>query len=701
MLVTTHSHVEPSPASPVQPRLAAQLDALGVSTTRPPTQAQWTEVLASVGATYAQLAQSEADFKALVEQLPDPVFVRDGDRVVYANQAMATLLRYENRSDLIGISSVSFIHPDDHDLIRQDRLNQEGDRPREGFTRWLEARWVGREDDVIFVNGGRTRVMWGGKPAYLTIARDVTEQKMARDERERAAKALRISEAQYRILFDGTPLPTLLFDPETAFILQANDAATRVYGYSRDELCGLRMLDLKIEAERAPFPAEMSQLLGEFAATGSSTFRGVRTHVRKDGRRIDLDLQSQAISIGGRPLVLTQALDVTEKRELEEQLRQSQKMEAVGRLAGGIAHDFNNILAVILADADFVKAELGVEHELACHLAEIEDAACRAAALTKQLLAFSRKQVLQPRVLSVNDAVRDMERMLRRLIGEDFGLALDLDPSLGSSEADPNQLEQVIMNLVVNARDAMASGGKVTVTTTNTRIGPDEIGWPTDMAPGPYIVLTVSDTGSGMDALTMSRIFEPFFTTKEMGKGTGLGLATVFGIVHQSGGLVRVTSEPGCGSAFHVYLRRIDAVVTPTWRPPPDPSLSFGSERILLVEDDAHVRRAVTHVLRRRGYTVVEASSGDAALLLFASEEAGFDMVVTDLVMPGIDGLVVAEKLRELAPTMPVLYISGYTEHASVQRGELGEHTSFLQKPFRPDQLAIAVRSVLDREAAA
>ncbi|HEX7665227.1 MAG TPA: PAS domain S-box protein [Polyangiaceae bacterium] len=685
----------------MHPRLATQLEALGVSPDAPPSQEQWACVLATLGDMHAQIEGTESNFRELVEHSPDSIFVHEGGRILYANRAMATLLGYEHPDELAGLSSLSFIHPDDHARIlsyREVLKETGGDRAK--LQRWVEARWVSRRGDVFFMHGGATFVRWNGHLAQLTMVRDVTEQKLASEQFERASVALRGSEERSRHLFERSPMATVLFDVETHLILDVNDAACALYGYGRDEFIGLSFASLKIAAERAAFAPDVQRMCDNYRAGIDTKFRAVKVHVKKDGSLVDLDFTSYMIELGGRAVILAQCYDVTEKRALEDQLRQSQKMEAVGRLAGGIAHDFNNILAVILADADFVKYELGLEHELACHLTEIEDAASRAAALTKQLLAFSRKQVLQPRVLSVNDAVQDMERMLRRLIGEDFALELALDPAAGSSEADPNQLEQVIMNLVVNARDAMTSGGKVTIATSNTRIEPDDIGWPADMAPGPYILLSVADTGSGMDALTMSRIFEPFFTTKEMGKGTGLGLATVFGIVRQSGGLVRVTSEPGRGSTFHVYLPRIDSVATPTWRPPPDPSLSYGNERILLVEDDAHVRRAVTHVLRRRGYDVVEAPSGEDALTLFGGSEAPFDIVVTDLVMPGLDGVVVAEKLRAIAPALPVLYISGYTEHASVQRGEFGEHTTFLQKPFSPDQLAIAVRTALDREAA-
>ncbi|MGH7285331.1 MAG: hybrid sensor histidine kinase/response regulator, partial [Polyangiaceae bacterium] len=447
-----------------------------------------------------------------------------------------------------------------------------------------------------------------------------------------------ISEERYRVLFDGMPLPIVLFDPTTLQIIQANDAALRLYGYSEEELLALTMLDLKVERDDPELQRVADAAPDAGAKQSVVPWRGVKRHRRKDGSTLDLDITSHVITVGGRRAVLAQNVDVTEKLRLEDQLRQSQKMEAVGRLAGGIAHDFNNILAVILADADYAKEELGEHAQVKPLLEEIEAAATRAASLTHQLLAFSRRQVLQPRVLSLNIVVSDMERMLRRIIGEDVKLEIDLDSTLSSVKADPGQIEQVIMNLVVNARDALDLGGRVTVRTENVHGGggpvPSEIG-------ADCVVLTVSDDGSGMDAQTVARIFEPFFTTKKIGKGTGLGLATVFGIVKQSGGVVHVESELGRGSSFKVFLPRVDEPA----RRVEGGSLrveASGCERVLLVEDDPHVRRAVTQALERRGYKVEQANDGEDAVCRFRGAHA-FDIVVTDLVMPGMDGVAVVK----------------------------------------------------------
>ena len=697
----------------MHPLLQRQLRKLGLDAERAPTDAQWRALLERIGRTYeqadqdrytierslmisshemqdmcAQVTRSEANFKELVEQSPDPVFVRDGNTVLYANAAMARLLGCDGPSELVGTNSLDFVHPDDVDeLVAKRRLRAKGNAGLQ-----VEIRWVRRDGSAVIVEGGSTEITFDGAPAWLTIVRDVTEQRRAKHELERTARDLRLSEERYRVLFHGMPLPMVLFDPATLHILQANDAALRLYGYSEEELLRMKMTDLKVEPVDAELHHVADAALEATSDAPASLWRGMKRHRRKDGSTMDLDITSHVITVGGRRAILAQNVDVTEKLQLEEQLRQSQKMEAVGRLAGGIAHDFNNILAVILADADYLKEETGEASELRPHLEEIESAAKRAASLTHQLLAFSRRQVLQPRTLSLNAVVTDMERMLRRLIGEDVRLDMILAPDLRAVKADPGQLEQVIMNLVVNARDSIVPGGRVTIRTSSV----DAAGKsrPPEFA-GDCVRLTVSDNGTGIDEKTLGRIFEPFFTTKDVGKGTGLGLATVFGIVKQSGGVVKVESEVGRGSDFHVYLpcAASDAIV-PSARSSRD-ICAVGSESVLLVEDDPHVRRAVTQALERRGYRVVQADDGEDAVQRFRTGAASFDIVVTDLVMPGIDGVAVAGLLREVKPTLPVLYISGYTEHAALRNGEFGERTACLTKPFTSEELAVALRSVL------
>ncbi|MDB5313122.1 MAG: Blue-light-activated protein, partial [Gemmataceae bacterium] len=377
---------------------------------------------------------------------------------------------------------------------------------------------------------------------------------------------------------------------------------------------------------------------------------------------------------------------------LEEQFRQAQKMEAVGRLAAGVAHDFNNLLTIINGYSEIVLDTLPAADPNRDLLAEIRNAGERSAGLTRQLLAFSRQTVLESRVLDPNALVRDAEKLLRRLIGEDVALTAHLAPDAGRILADPGQLEQALVNLCVNARDAMPEGGELTVRTRNEDVGGDR----PDARPGPYVVITVTDTGHGMDEATKARIFEPFFTTKGVGQGTGLGLAMVYGFVRQSGGFVAVESEPGRGTRFDVYLPRASAAPKPGSGVVPGP-VPRGTETILLVEDEAAVRGLARHVLAGCGYTVLEAAHGREAVRVAEAHRGKVDLVVTDVVMPGgMGGRRVAEAVAAAHPEAKVLYVSGYTDDAVVRHGVTEAGTAFLQKPFTPAVLARKVREVLD-----
>ncbi len=386
----------------------------------------------------------------------------------------------------------------------------------------------------------------------------------------------------------------------------------------------------------------------------------------------------------------------TQQRRLEEQLLQAQKMEGIGRLAGGIAHDFNNLLTAILGYAELMESQLGDDEGLKSELREIRSAGERAAALTRQLLAFSRRQVMQPRTLDLNDVVSDVGKLLARLIGEDVTLVTRLEPALGSVEADPGQLEQVLMNLAVNARDAMPKGGTLTFETANAVLDADFAAVHPGAVPGAYVVLTVTDGGSGMTEEVRRHVFEPFFTTKEKGKGTGLGLATAYGIVKQSGGYITVDSEAGRGATFRIYLPRVEGTATTSERTK-SPSLSpTGTETILLVEDEVGVRNLSASVLKTQGYVVLEAASGDTALEVARSQPGPIQLVVTDVVMPGMSGRELWERLRILRPDARVLFMSGYTDDVIAQHGVLEPGIAFLQKPFTPFGLAGKVREVLD-----
>ena len=382
-------------------------------------------------------------------------------------------------------------------------------------------------------------------------------------------------------------------------------------------------------------------------------------------------------------------------RQSEDHLRQSQKMEAVGRLAGGVAHDFNNLMTVVMGRTELLLSRLDEGNPLRRNAEEIKRTTERAVSLTQQLLAFSRKQVLTPKVLDLNTVVANMERILRRLIGEDIDLVTVLGPALDRIKADPSQLEQVIMNLAINARDAMPSGGKLTIETANAYLDQPYARNHPSVLPGSYVMLAVSDNGTGMDSETQARIFEPFFTTKEQGKGTGLGLATVYGIVKQSGGYVWVYSEPGWGTTFKIYLPRVADRVDVA-EPPPAPARAQGSETILLVEDEAGVRELTREILQMNGYTVLEAEHGPKALEVCQHYSGTIDLMVTDVVMPQMSGAELSQQAATLRPAMKVIYISGYADRAIVRHGILEADTIYLQKPFTPDALARKVREALD-----
>jgi nitrogen-specific signal transduction histidine kinase/CheY-like chemotaxis protein len=388
--------------------------------------------------------------------------------------------------------------------------------------------------------------------------------------------------------------------------------------------------------------------------------------------------------------------DITEQRELETQLRQAQRLEVVGQLAGGIAHDFNNLLTAIRGYSELVRRNLGPKDRNRADLDQVVLASDRAVELTRQLLAFSRRQVLQPRIVDPGELVAGVAPMLRRLLGEHIELVTYAAPDLGRVKVDPSQFEQIIVNLAVNARDAMPEGGKLRIETANIELGIGYVASHPGVTPGPYVALVVSDTGSGMSDAVKTHIFEPFFTTKEPGKGTGMGLATVYGIAQQSGGSIYLYSEPGYGTSFKIYLPRVDDAAGAAASPVPTAVTPTGSETILLVEDEEAVRAYAARILSEQGYIVLEAPGGAAALALVAAHPGPIDLLVTDVVMPGLQGHQLAERLSDIRPGLRVLYVSGFTESSVVDQGVVGEGIAFLPKPYTVDALGRAVRLVLD-----
>ncbi|HEX5270886.1 MAG TPA: response regulator [Gemmataceae bacterium] len=500
----------------------------------------------------------------------------------------------------------------------------------------------------------------------------------------RVEEALRESEERYRVLFERTPYPTFVYDCRTLAFLAVNDAAVSQYGYTSEEFLRMTLADLR--------PPEDVPALTEMLCSGQPCFecRGVWRHRRKDGTLLDVEFMAHALPFGDRAGCIVLAHDVTERRRLQEHYLQGQKMEAVGRLAGGVAHDFNNLLTVVNGYAAMLVEDLADRPESAAHARAILRAGERAAALTQQLLAFGRKQIVVNRLLDLNAVVHAAAPLIGRIVGDDVRLGLDLRPDLGRVRADPAQLEQVLLTLAVNARDAMPRGGTLTLATRDAAAGEGGA----EVPPGPYVVLTVADTGRGMTPEVRRHLFEPFFTTKEVGQGTGLGLATVYGIVKQASGHIAVESGPGAGTTFRLLLPRA-ADPEPQPAPPPAPPAPAAARTVLLADDEDGVRALAREVLASAGYTVLEGADGDEALRRAEGHPGRIDLLVSDVVMPGLGGRELAERLRARDPGLRVLFLSGHTEDEVVRQGVASATVHFLAKPFSPAALAEKVRDVL------
>ena len=510
-------------------------------------------------------------------------------------------------------------------------------------------------------------------------------------ERRSAEEALRLSNETLRALIDSSPIGIVVTSIDDVVTLW-NPAAEAMFGIPAASVIG-KLFPASLNGEDAERTMLADAIANDRPISGFATRR-----LRADGTPIEISLWVVRLrDAAGRPdAVLSLVLDVTQQHLLETQLRQSQKMEAVGRLAGGVAHDFNNLLTVIRANADFVHADLAPDDVRRGDVEEIRKAADRAAALTRQLLVFSRRGVVQPKALSLNDVAAGMEQMLGRMIGEDVVLASVLAPKLSAVRADQGQMEQVLLNLVVNARDAMADGGAIMITTENVALGDDAAGWPMPVKRGDYALITVSDTGSGMSDEVQAHIFEPFFTTKESGKGTGLGLSTVYGIVEQMEGSIRVRSQLGRGTSFAIYLPAIAGTVPEIPAELPPSERLHSGETILLVEDEPAVRRLARRALESHGFQILEAGSGPEALVICEKHGDEVDLLLTDVVMPQMSGVELAARLTAVRRGLRVLYMSGYTEDTLGQRGVLSPETAFINKPFTPASLREAVRAVLD-----
>jgi PAS domain S-box-containing protein len=633
------------------------------------------------------LRESEKRYKMLFESAPDAILIMEAagekaGQIVAANEAAAAMHGYT----VVEILDLNIAALDP------------GANP-EPFSRWmsriLAGEWIKeeiahrRKDGSLFPVEFHAGLMELEDHKYiLAFDRDISERK-------RSEEALQEAHQTLQALIQAAPLAIVVMDAEGK-VRMWNPAAEHMYGWTEGEILG-RPLPM-VPKDKAE---ESKELLKKVLSGESLHGRELRRR-KKDGSPIDISVFTAPLydAHGQINAIMALNLDITESKKLKEQLLQSQKMEVVGRLAGGLAHDFNNLLTAITGYSELVLNFMDDDNPLRKDVAEIRKAGDRAASLTRQLLAFSRKQVLQPKVLDLNLTVESMGNMLKRLLPSDINLVISSEPNLGRVMADPGQIEQVILNLAVNARDAMPRGGRLSIATANVDLKESQTRRLMDVEPGPYVMLTMSDTGCGMDPETKSHIFEPFFTTKEIGKGTGLGLSTVYGIVKQSGGHIYVHSKPEKGATFKVYLPRISSALEPVAQVFPHSTSQYrGRETILLVEDEAGVRQLVSTILQGHGFTVLEASHGNDALKLSSRHQGPIHLVLTDMVMPGMGGQELAERLKPMHPDLKVLFMTGYGEHAKLQQDTPNQEIFFLQKPFKAHGLLQRVRELLDAPA--
>ncbi len=624
----------------------------------------------------SQAEQSNARLASIVGASDDAILSTTIDGVIQSWNPGAERLFGFTAAEAVGRSVVETVLTPE----RFEAVKPMVDRVLRGESvAHLEAARVRKDGSTVEVSTTLSPIFdaSGAVTGVASISRDISDLR-------RAEAALRDSAERSQALFEHSPLPMWHFDRDTLQILAVNDAAASQYGYSREELLSMTVKDVWLSSEGGTGPDPTG---GSLAGVETGTYR----HRRKDGSVIQVEVHVRDVTVGSRRSGLALLHDVTERRKLELQLRQSQKMDAIGQLAGAISHDFNNLLTVINGYADLALSRLEAEGRLVEEISEIRRAGERATSLTRQLLSFSRKQEFEPKVLDLNAIVTDMKAMLERLIGENVSLVTVLSPGLGHIRGGLGQIDQIIMNLAVNGRDAMKGSGILTIETAETDLDDSFVRVHLGVRAGPYVLLAVSDTGCGMDAETQARIFEPFFTTKGEG-GTGLGLATVFGIVKQSGGHVYVYSEPGRGTTFKLYFPRVQEPVSSP-RLQVVESASRGSETILVTDDDRQVRRLARRVLEGAGYRVLEADDLEGAAAITRAERV--DLLLSDVVMPAVSGPELARTLLEIQPTLRVLFVSGYTNRSATTNGDVPANASFLEKPFTPQKLLLRVREVL------
>lgn len=625
----------------------------------------------------------------IINSSPAVVFLwknEEGWPVEFVSDNVTRVFGYPAEELVAGkVRYADIVHPRDLERVRREVAIFSQEEGRMDFVH-EPYRIVHRNGKVRWLDD-RTRIVrdeTGRITHYQGIVMDITDKR-------RTEEKLRTSEERFRDFFEGAPVYCYIVSPE-GLILDINKAALDALGYEKEELVGKQLM--------AIYPPEHLSTVQENIETWRKTGRLQEVEIQvvtKKGERRTVLLSASAVrnSKGKILYAISVQRDITDRKHLEEQFRQAQKMEAIGRLAGGVAHDFNNLLTVIKGTAQLSLYGLRQSDPLRKNIEEIMAAADRAAAFTTQLLAFSRRQVMEVKAIDINQLVQDLDKMLRRIIGEDIELVTFLQEGIGMVKADPRQIEQAIVNIAVNARDAMPEGGKLTIETANVDLDEEYARLHAGVRPGPYVMFSISDTGAGMSADVKERVFEPFFTTKDRGKGTGLGLSTAYGIVKQSNGHIWVYSEPGKGTTFKVYLPRVDEPVDER-KEPSFGEAPRGNETVLVVEDEDAVRELAVRIIEKQGYKVLKAQDGGEALMLCEKYREPIDLILSDVIMPRMSGREVVERLLGIHPEAKTLYMSGYTDNVIIHHGVLDKGTKFIPKPFTVEDLARKVREVLD-----
>ena len=634
---------------------------------------------------------SEDSYQRMVENANEAILVAQDFKLRFVNRKAAELIGYQ-KEDLISKPFADFIHPDDQAKVLENYMKRI--QGREAMPAY-PCRIFDGKGEVRWFEINATLFSWQGRPATLITMPEITKRKAAEE-------ALRASEENYRQLVQSANSIILRRDIKGR-ITFLNAYAQKFFGYSEDEIRGKNIIGTILPEK----DSQGNDLAGMIKDIGQDPERYVTQEtesIRRNGERVWILWTNKGIhdSQGRMSEILSIGNDITAQRNLEEQLRHSQKMEAFGRLAGGIAHDFNNLLTAIAGYSEMILMELREGHHLHNHAKQIKLAGERAASLTQQLLALGKKQTVRTQAIDLNKEVSRMNRMLRRLIEEDIELVEDLDPNIGHVMINANEMGHLILNLVINARDAMPKGGRLTLQTAHVVLNEEEALEIGDVKAGAYVLLVVSDTGSGMNAKTRKRMFEPFFTTKGKGHGTGLGLSTVYGIVKQGGGAIQVDSEPTNGTTMQIYLPRVierlekDEKSILAVAPPVD-----SKETVLLVEDEGMIRDLLREALKKSGYTVLAAQNGGDAIAICKKHKGPIHLIVTDVVMPKMSGCELVERLSTMRPKMKVLYISGYTKGTTVHQIQSDSDVEYVEKPFSTSFLVHKIQEVLNRSITA